>query len=94
MPKGYTFGIFSVGAMNRGFNVLTPLGAEQLVFCSLSGTEELSRLFDFRLELRSPRQDLADGLVRQAVASGAPEVAPLSVATPFTFLQLRNSTSR
>jgi uncharacterized protein involved in type VI secretion and phage assembly len=44
--------------MSRGFNVLTPLAPEDLVFCALTGDEELSRLFDFPLELRCPRPDL------------------------------------
>jgi type VI secretion system secreted protein VgrG len=53
--------------MNRGFNVLTPLAPEDLVFCALTGDEELSRLFDFHLELRSPRPDLDfDALIGQS----------------------------
>jgi len=44
--------------MPRVFTAHTPLGADMLLFESLTGREELSRLFEFRLELLSPSQDI------------------------------------
>ncbi len=44
--------------MARVFTAHTPLGADMLLFESLTGREELSRLFEFRLELLSPSQDI------------------------------------
>jgi len=45
--------------MPRVFTAHTPFGPDMLLFESLTGREELSRLFEFRLELLSPSQDLA-----------------------------------
>jgi len=44
--------------MPRVFTAHTPLGPDMLLFESLTGREELSRLFEFRLELLSPSQDI------------------------------------
>jgi len=44
--------------MARVFTAHTPLGPDMLLFESLTGREELSRLFEFRLELLSPSQDI------------------------------------
>ena len=44
--------------MPRVFTAHTPFGPDMLLFESLTGREELSRLFEFRLEMLSPSQDL------------------------------------
>ncbi|MBN9124960.1 MAG: type VI secretion protein ImpA [Nitrosospira sp. 56-18] len=44
--------------MARTFELTTPLGADVLLFHSLSAREELSRLSDFQLDALSPRGDI------------------------------------
>ena len=44
--------------MPRVFTAHTPLGPEMLLFESLTGHEQISRLFEFRLEMLSPSQDI------------------------------------
>jgi type VI secretion system secreted protein VgrG len=44
--------------MNRVFTAHTPLAPDMLMFESLSGHEQLSQLFEFRLSLLSPSQDI------------------------------------
>jgi type VI secretion system secreted protein VgrG len=43
--------------MTRNISIYTPLG-DDLKFCTFSGEEELSNLFEFTLELQSDRRDL------------------------------------
>jgi type VI secretion system secreted protein VgrG len=45
--------------MPRIFTVHTPLGPEMLKFESLQGRERLSQLFEFRLDMLSPSQDIS-----------------------------------
>ena len=53
--------------MKRSLNALTPLAAEDLMFSALHGQEELSELFDFKLDLRSPKASLDfDALIGQS----------------------------
>jgi type VI secretion system secreted protein VgrG len=44
--------------MNRVFIAHTPLAPDMLMFDSLSGHEQLSQLFEFRLQMLSPSQDI------------------------------------
>jgi type VI secretion system secreted protein VgrG len=44
--------------MNRVFIAHTPLAPDMLMFESLSGHEQLSQLFEFRLSMLSPSQDI------------------------------------
>src|SRR5882672_10196977 len=44
--------------MPRVFTAHTPLGADMLLFESLTGHEQVSRLFEFRIELLSTSQDI------------------------------------
>ena len=54
--------------MARIFTVHTPLGPETLKFRSLSGSEYLSRLFEFQLDMLSPSPDISvDSLLGQNV---------------------------
>jgi uncharacterized protein involved in type VI secretion and phage assembly len=43
--------------MTRNISIYTPLG-DDLKFCTFSGEEELSNLFEFTVELQSDRRDL------------------------------------
>ena len=53
--------------MKRSLNALTPLAAEDLMFSALHGQEDLSELFDFKLDLRSPKASLDfDALIGQS----------------------------
>ncbi|MBK7662403.1 MAG: hypothetical protein IPJ21_02435 [Sterolibacteriaceae bacterium] len=45
--------------MPRIMDIVTPLGADTLLFHSMRATETLGRLFDYRLSLLSTRNDLA-----------------------------------
>src|SRR5690348_6436315 len=45
--------------MNRVFIAHTPLAPDMLMFDSLSGHEQLSQLFEFRLQMLSPSQDIS-----------------------------------
>ena len=40
--------------LNRPLRVLTPLGADSLLLVAMEGSEGISRLFDFRLDLLAP----------------------------------------
>ena len=42
----------------RAMEITTPLGEDVLLFHSLRGREEMSRLFDFQLDLLSPKKDI------------------------------------
>ncbi len=54
--------------MNRVFIAHTPLAQDMLMFESLSGHEQLSQLFEFRLQMLSPSQDItAEQLLGQNV---------------------------
>jgi len=55
--------------MARVFTAYTPLDPEDLQFHSLSGTEEMSRLFDFNLKLVSSSKDIALNAILGKVVS-------------------------
>jgi hypothetical protein len=54
---------FDIEQTDRLLNVTSPLGVDQLILTAFTGTEQLSGLFTFDLELVSPEQEIDPTLI-------------------------------
>ncbi|MEZ2295609.1 type VI secretion system Vgr family protein [Variovorax sp. RCC_210] len=85
--------------MDRVVKAYTPLGEEQLLFRSMNGTEGLSQLFEFEVDLLSPnvsidmKSVLGKSLTLEVQTAGAPRFLDGQIVR-FTLIGKEDSTSR